>query len=543
MMAQNAEGFGARTATLVYSITAGQLASTILTLITFIAITRMLQPANYGLYSFAFGFSTLIDAFAAFGVGAYFATKLSIYSIKKDREEIFNVVRSGYAVLIPIAIFLTLLGIALSPLVASLASGINIQAATLMFASATIFFLMIQGASTQALIGFGKPWLSSFVGASTNLVQLVASVGLIYYGYGVNGAIAGMLIGYIYGTVLGVYYMYKFASEYGKLELFIPPMKKIKAAFDYSAPIGINKFLTTALQNFSIILLGIYLVSVAGQVTLGNYGAAIKGYNFLFFVYQTMTTILIPAFSIAIVTKAKKHLHGSYNDLLRYSMLLTLPLIVYPAVFAGPGIYLFISQSYSTAAIYLTLISIGTGIGIINAYLDSLMLAEGKTRKTMVYNIESSIIQLVLLLILVPLFYYRYGSFASVLGAIVAVFFIGNIISNVLFMNGVKKEMKIKLEERSMLNIFLCNIALGILLAAFLLGSNVLLAGLGTDLLDIMQLAAGIVLVLVFYPILMAAFGLIRRKDIEVIRAATKKLPLMQTAIAVFTNYTERFAR
>lgn len=531
------ETFGTKTASIVYSISTGQFISTIIVLLTFVAITRMLQPEKYGLYSFAFGYSTLIDAFAAFGVGAYFTTKISIHVYKKEKEQIFNVMRAGFAVLIPIAVGLTLFGIVLSPYIANVAfASLGIEPITLMLASLTIFFAMVQAASSQALIGFGKGWYCSLVGTVTNAIQLVASVMLIVLGYGVNGAVAGMLIGYIVGTGMGIYYMFRFSAKYGKFKLFIPARSDIKAAFDFSAPIGVNKFLTTALQNFSIIFLGLYVTTA----TLGNYGAAVKGYNFMFFVYQTMTTILVPAFSIASVLKMKDTLHASYNSLLRYSMLLTLPLVVYPAVFAGPAVYLFISKSYTTADIYLSLIAIGTAIGIVNSYLDSLMLAAGKTRKTMVYNVYSGIVQLILLVIIVP-YVAKYGQIATVIGAILSIFFIGNIISNFLFIRGVRRMLKVNLTKVRMLRVFVTNAILGIILAAFLIASGFILPASHHSINDAIQLVLGLVVMMLAYPVIMVMLKVIDKDDLQSIKDATARLPVIKKPVHYLLRYTAHF--
>ncbi len=537
---EQTETFGAKTASMVYSVTTGQFLSTVITLAMFIALTRMLQPQNYGLYAFAIGYATLIDAVSGFGVGAYFSTKISINMYKKDSEQIFRVIRSGFAILLPVAAFLTLFGIALSPYIADVAfKGVGIGPLTLMLASATIFFTMLQGTASHALIGFGKSWYFSLVGTIVNVIQLVISILLIYLGYGVNGAIAGLLVGYMVGSVLGVYYLLRFSSRYGKFRFIMPARKDIKAAFSFSAPIGVNRFLTSSLQNFSIILLGLYVVTA----TLGNYGAAMKGYNFMFFVYGTMTTILVPAFSIAGVVKERGTLHTSYNSLLRYSMLLTLPLIVYPAVFAGPGVYLFISRSYATAGIFLSLISLGTAIGIVNSYLDSMMLAAGKTRKTMVYNTISGIIQLALLVTVVPYVYAASGhsQLLTVIAAILSVFFVGNIISNVLFQNGVRKHLGVSLKEAKILRVFAANAVLGVILLAFLVASGTLLSSAATWLQDVAQLVAGITITMIVYPMLTVFFRALDREDLKTIGASTAKLPLIKKPIALFLGYTAHF--
>ncbi len=521
------ETYGSRTAHIIYSITTGQFFSAIVAGITLIAVTRLLQPSNYGLYSFAFGYSALVDAVGAFGIGVYLSSHIAVYALERKRKELNGVVLSSYIIIIIVGGLLTMLGVLLSPYIANvLFKNLGVSAITLMLASATIFFSMTQAAHAQALIGFGKGWRTSIINVSTNIIQLIASVFFIYAGFGVSGAVAGMLVGYISGTILGYYYVYAELARFGKVELYLPSKKMVMEAMRFSTPIGANNLLVTATSNFSILFIGLYVTTAV----LGNYGAALRGFAFLSIIYQTMGIILVPAFSMAKVYKKKGSLHPSYNNLIAYSLLLTLPLIVYPAVFATPGIRLFLSSSYTTAGIFMTLIAAGTALNLLSTYLSSLMIAAGKTGKVLKFNLAAAVAQLVAMIILVPFF--------SVFGAIVAIFFIGNIIADVIFINGVRKLFNMKLESRKLLYLFMSNVALGILLGIFVLGSNLLLAALPLDYLYTIQLVFGAVLVAILYPVVVTLFKVVSRKDLATIKHATGRISLLTKPIDLFIGYS-----
>ena len=113
-----------------------------------------------------------------------------------------------------IGILLSLLGIAFSGVLASLFSSTGIQASTFALASTVIFFFMLYGTSDYALIGLGKNTVAVIVENLENVVLLVASVVLIGMGYGPDGAIAGILISYVFAAAVGTWLVFKYSHRF-----------------------------------------------------------------------------------------------------------------------------------------------------------------------------------------------------------------------------------------------------------------------------------------------------------------------------------------
>ena len=133
----------------------GQILGAIITIITFIYLTRTLGPSNYGIYVFAIGFSALVGAVGNFGIGSYMSKNLSQYSYQKNAKGISKTLSSSFLLMFFVSITLTIIGVVISSYVSNtFSSNIQISYITLAIASSIIFFSMIQNINVHALVGF-----------------------------------------------------------------------------------------------------------------------------------------------------------------------------------------------------------------------------------------------------------------------------------------------------------------------------------------------------------------------------------------------------
>ena len=514
-MAETKDGIGVTAARLVSSLYAGQLVGVLITATTFILLTRLLGPGNYGLYTFALGFSLLIGSIQGFGVGTYFNKILPEFGKRKDKDKVLKAIASGYLILVPIALALTFLGIALSPYIANvLFRHLGVAPLTLMLASASFFFSVIVYITTHGLIGFTKGKLASVVTVSLDAIQLFLSVGLVLLGYGVNGAMAGLLIGYIAGCAISLYLLYDVLSGYGMVHFKMPSKADLKKAFSFSAPIGANNVLNYSVQNFSILYVSFFIT----KELLGNLGAALRGLNFIAVFHNTMSTALIPLFAKSSLTKNSREARADYNKMLLYAILVSMPLIIYIGVLAKPGVVLLLSSAYANTSFYLSLIAFGTVINIFQFYIVSLLLAKGYARKLLKYNALSIIIQYTLVIAVTP--------FYGALGMIVTLFIIGGILDDVIFIYLAKKVLDMKFEYRKLAALFASNMLLALPLSLALLVAN-----------PVLSLLTGLIMLFIAYPPLLAVFRVLNNTDIELMENISKRITILERPVGWFMAY------
>lgn len=514
------ESLSSSAARMAYVLYIGQIFAVIVSVVTFVVLTRMLGPSNYGFYILAVSFAAIIGGMQNFGIGAYMNRNLARQSASSDSKGISRTISSGFALLLPVAALITLLGIGLSGVVAGVVFGsAGVSSLSLALASLWIFFMMLQNTAIMTLVGLSRPTAAATITVAIDVVQLISILALLYIGMGVNGALIGMLIGYAFGAFVAVIYSIRIASMFKGFSLRMPSRNDIYEVFKFSAPLGLINITKLATQNLSVLILGIF----TSAVVLGNYSAAMKGFLLTTTIFTTSSTLLIPVFSRAgHGAKARKARNASYDKIILYSLIFSMPIIIYIGAMASPGLSILLSNKYAYAPMYLTLIAFGTAISMIGVSLSSLIISEGATKHYLRYSIASMLIQLAAMAVLVPYF--------NVIGVIASVFFIGSITSNLLFIRFAARELKARLSYLRMHLILLANLILALpLLAMLLLPWHVL------------QLAAGIIVLLLVYPIILGLMRLVERSDLDRLAASTSSIKYAGVVVRMLCRYTAIF--
>lgn len=510
------ESIGRRATRTFFASVIGKFLALLITTATFIAVARLLGPSSYGIYTVAVGYAALIGAVSHFGIASYFDRHISSMSYRKDREGMSKVISNGYAIIAPIAVLLAVIGIGLSNFIAhSFLSNSGISGLTLMIVSVDLLFSTIWGTSYSALIGLGRGKLASMALVTLGLIQLIVGVGLIYAGFGVNGAIIGLLVGDFYGFAIITYYTHRSLREYGKLELRMPKMPAIKETLRFALPLAANNFVLAGVVNFGTLFLSVY----APNFIVGNYGTALKGLGMMNVIYGTLAIVLIQAFSTVIsVRKNHAEIEKAYDKTLTYSLLLNLPIVVFVGVLAKPLVYTFLTSNYSYAPLYLVIIAVGTSFAIVNSLTQSFYTAAGKVRELLKISAISGAIQIIAMVLLVPTY--------TAVGTVVALYIIGSVATLLLYAFDIKRSFGISIKYRTMLNLFVCNAILGMLVSAVLFIANNPLA-----------IIAGVVAIVALYPPLLVLFRAVTTETLKELDHLVATIPLVGSSVKVFDRY------
>ncbi|MEM3201910.1 MAG: oligosaccharide flippase family protein, partial [Candidatus Micrarchaeaceae archaeon] len=387
---ENEDSLGSTTARNFMSVLSGKLAGALIAAVLLVALARLLGSDNYGIYTLAFGISALLGAAGHFGIGTYFNNYLARYRSINDYESIAKVVSSGYTIIIPIALAVSAIGIGISSLVAPFYARTGITAFEIEIAAGSIFFSMVYGASYSGLIGLGKGMHAATSNISNLTVQLVASVSLVVAGFGVAGAISGILIGYAFGFAISTYYV--LSEIRGKAKLRHASVSEIKSAISFSMPLALNNALTFSTGYIAVILLGLFSTAYV----LGNYGIANKGYSMTAVFTGSAWSIMMPMLSAKRAqSKDEKAVASAFGKALVYTIAFVVPFIVYIGVMAKPIIFILITKNFGIAPLYLLLVAFGVIIGLPGLYATSLVIAYEKVYKLLRFTALSAAIQII----------------------------------------------------------------------------------------------------------------------------------------------------
>ncbi len=508
-MVREREPLGRRSVRTFSVLTVGRVLSLLIGIATVVIIARLLGPSGYGVFTIAFAFFMFVSAASNFGFGQYLIKHLSEAEDRRDKEAFAKSLGAAFVAVVGIGLVLTVIGIAASGPVSGLLNISGVDQPLLVIAASIVFFAMMYGSSDYALVGVGKNAAAAAVEILENVVMLAASVALVLMGFGPEGAMAGILVSYLVAGAIGTYLIFRFARRSMRVRVNIPSARDLRKAFAFSLPIAGNNFLNNSMPSFGTLLLGFFVTAY----DLGNFGIALRARTMLAIFYTTAAVSLIPTLTLAASRggKSSGKLEHVYNKSMVYSVLASVPIITYLGVYSTALVYLFISQSFGTAPLYLSLIALGTIIGVVGVYATSMFIARAKTSKLIVYSGICAVAQVISLVLLVPSW--------GVLGAIVSLFFVESIVCDYLFLRGVKKVLGLRTDYMSLARAFVSNIAMALVFALGLYSSNLAV-----------QLLFGLVALIIAYPFFLALFGSVRRDDMEILRRALGRLPVLRYA-------------
>jgi O-antigen/teichoic acid export membrane protein len=501
---------------IIYS--AGEIVSNIITLALLIILTRYLQPTNFGIYSIAVAFAAFIGTAGNFGIGTAF--RKFIPQLDKDAKKINEILSNGYFVALSLSFILMIIGIIISkPISIYVYNNSNI-ASFLIIASIIQFFTVFFNLSKAALVSFGKIKEAIIGDITYALTQLIVVVYLIILGYGIFGALIGFVISLIAGTLIYVFYLF-FKM---KIKIVKPVKKEILNLTKFSVPVFTSNIALLGIQNFSILILGVFVA----PVLIGNYSAAYKLSRFIEILVQALSFILLSTYAKIVVDKNSqnyKNISKTYNGSIYYTFLILLPISIYLISAINPITYILISKAYSEAPFYASIMIIGILMSIIGVYGGNLLLSHNHVKSFIKYQIIYTIIQFVMLILFVP----TYG----VIGALYALFIISPIIFIIIYVYALKRELNIIHNQGKSIRLILASIiVLAILIAAssiFNYSKIIILTNL--------------VIAFIIYPPILVLTKSITRTNLDFLDRIGKTSKIFKIFLDPIINYLEIFIR
>ncbi|MGC8571990.1 MAG: oligosaccharide flippase family protein [Candidatus Micrarchaeia archaeon] len=501
---------------LIYSL--GEITSSIITLILLIILTRYLQPIDFGIYSIAIAFAAFIGSAGNFGIGTAF--RKFIPQIENDVKKINRILSNGYFLALSLSFLFMIIGIILSNPIATYVYNNPNLAIFLIIASIIQFFTVLFNLSKAALTSFGKI-KEAFVGDITySLTQLIAVVCLILLGYGIFGALIGFVISLIAGAL--VYIFYLFVKM--KIKIVKPMKKEISNLTKFSMPVFTSNIALLGVQNFSILLLGVFVA----PVLIGNYSAAYKLSRFIEILVQALSFILLSAYAKIVVdksTKNYKNISRTYNGSIYYTFLILLPISVYLISAINPITFILISKAYTEAPFYASVMIIGILMSVIGIYGGNLLLSHDHVKSFMKYQIIYTIIQFVMLVLFVPLY--------GVIGALYSLFIVAPLIFVIIYVYALKRELNIIHKQSKLIRLIIASIIVFLILIATSTIFNYSKITILTNML----------VAFIIYPPILVLTKSVTRTNLDFLNKISKTSKIFGLIINPIINYLEIFIK
>lgn len=363
---------------------------------------RWLSPADFGALSI---FRTVLGVGGMIAIlGGGGATTKYISEWLAENKNISPLVSTSIAlqlltgIAIAAAIYATSNFVAVSIFkAAALAPLLKITAIVLFIHQASNIFLAF-------LLGYERFDLTSFTSVSEKIGRLAVTAILLYLGFGLMGAVYGIIAGSVF------MFLYSFAMFYRLHPTFNIKFHRetAKMLVWFSVPI----FLTTAAFTINSTVDTFVLGRFTDVTTIGFYSIAVAMVGFVGAITGIVGTVLFPAFSRLHASDDHAMKERIINMIVKYSFYLVIPAAVGMFLLAEPAIRLLYGSSYTPAAHILQSLSLAAifypMFHVPNAYLTG----SGRPREMMKAGFAAVIVNALLDVLLVPSF--------GVLGAVIA---------------------------------------------------------------------------------------------------------------------------
>lgn len=358
-----------------------------------ILLGRYLGSDDLGLYRMTFTIYGIALVFAGIGIPA--AMIKYVAEFKSDSNKINSIVSSGVITSLILGIGSCLLLYFLSGIFEEIFDMYGLSG-LLRLLSPVFPFALIGGALLGLLNGFREMKKYSIAIIIQSALMLITSVILIYFGFGVNGVIVGIVLSSV-GSCL---YLIWVTSNFFKIALkgYVLTTKKL---LRFGVQIFIANSINLINYQADIIFIGYFLTAT----DVGYYSVAIGLSKFFWIIPQTIQTITYPATSEYWANNNQSALQIMIDKSMKYSTCILLPIGLMVWLFAEEIIILIFGDSFIYAVLSLQILLIGTVInGVLERSIGGTLAGIGKAYLVPKIAACSATINIILNFILIPVF-------------------------------------------------------------------------------------------------------------------------------------------
>jgi stage V sporulation protein B len=402
---------GKASATGSFHLLIGVATSTVIMAVGSVVLTRLMSPAEYGLYGVALIPSYMIILFRDWGVNSAMTRFIANFKAAHKDTEARDIIIAGLVFEAATGLILSFLSIFSANYIASNMFHRPESAFFISIVSVTIFSGSLLTAAQSAFIGFEKMGLNSLTLVCQSIVKALLGPVLVILGYSVLGAVTGYTISFLAAAMIGLATLYFGLFRPLRTDKSSKPQvgKTLKVMMKYGVPLSISSILSGLLMQFYSFM----MASHASDAMIGNYQAAVNFSVLLTFVTIPISTVLFPAFAKLDPKKERELLKTVFASSIKYTSMLMIPATMAIMALSAPLISTLFGQRYTQAPFFLTLYVISSLFCVLgNISLGSFLSGLGETKTAMKQSILTLSIGL-------PLGFLLISSF-DILGVILA---------------------------------------------------------------------------------------------------------------------------
>jgi stage V sporulation protein B len=482
-----------------------------------IVTARLLGPIVFSQYSLVMVLPTLLFSFTIFGIDIALVRYISKLREEYQVVNAIGILKTGLGLRIVIAIIFSVIGFVGADFFSLILIDRPSLAPYVRFVCLAVVFESIYWVSFYAFQAFDKTGSS----AMTRILQAVTKAGtsilLIWFGFGLLGAVLGAVLSYILTAILAIIWLFKVIHDSSKSnDSVLATSERAKMLLSYGIPLYAVTLISSIIIQYRLVLLALF----SNDVVVGNFKATINVSTILSGLTFALFITLLPAFSkVSTKTSSDNH-RRAFIFAHRFVSMLIIPAAVIFIVLSDEIALVLYGADYKYVSLFLVLYSgVFLLIGIGNGILDSFFNGVGENRLTL----QLWLIHALIFSPLGFLFTINYGA----IGLIVAEIFSRSIACICGLWRG-KHKLGIGVDISGLGRTYL---------SSGFAGVGVILFGFFYISIDLVSLVVGSLVFLIIYTTLLPLTKAMRPTDIELLDNAFKTMRGLYILIKPFLRY------
>ncbi len=414
-----------------YVVLIGVILSKIISYFYKIIVARGFGPEIFGLFSLGLIIVGIVGAAASLGLAEGLLRYVSFYRGKKESNKIKFIVNRAVKLMFFTSILGALLLFAFSDFISTVLLNEPELSYFLKILGISLPFSMLSGAFVSIIRAFENIRAYSFlVNVLHNLLKVFFLLILLWVGLKRDAILFSYVLAYVGLFFVSYWITSKQLKSVAARKKELSGIEKeniARSLFSYSWPLVFSSILLNLFFWIDSLILGIF----TNAESVGLYNAAITIVGLFSIAQDLFMQIFIPVISRNLSLGKKEVIKEVSKQVFKWILIINLPLFLILFLFPGVIINLFFGAEYLFAEDALKILALGALFSGFMSLFIGLISTKGKTKKTLAMFIVFSVLNVILDIILIPIY--------GIEGAASATAIVWVIFTITLFIN-IKKE-------------------------------------------------------------------------------------------------------
>ncbi len=376
----------------------GMMVSKALTYLYRVSIARFVGPEAYGQLSLAMMVVGIGSTVAYLSMGQGLKKFIPEFRTRDEFSKIRGMVLSALQMSLPVAVLIWAAVFFGAEFIATKAFGNTALIPLLKLMS----FTVLTGTVTQTLfdttLAFNKIiYKTGTIRILKNVIQLGVTIGLLLVGFDVIAAVWGTLISSIIAMLLGLYFVEKKIGPI--LTADVKPEYDRRKLLRYSSPLLLSGIIGTMMGWADTALLGYYMT----DFEVGLYNAALPTAILILLPHKAIGSLALTSFS-ELKERNEEKVEASMQTATRWVFSLVFPAFLILLLFSEQVLNILWGSTYTQASIALSILAAGYLVDALVGRVGSFLQSKGYTRYLLYNNVAALTLNLILNIILIPIY-------------------------------------------------------------------------------------------------------------------------------------------